>query len=718
MYKKIPRVKQHDATDCGAASLACIAEFYGRRIPIARLRQYASTGPSGASIAGLTQAAHKIGFTAKGVKGQFESLYKIPKPAIALVKMNSALNHYVVVRAIDARRVTIMDPAHGEIRRLSHEQFRVLWTGVLLILAPAERFVKGDESSSSLLRLLSLLAPHRWVAVQALFGAIVTTVLGLSSAIYVQKIVDHVIVAGNRNLLNLLSLIMLALIVPQVVIGLIKGQLILQTGQKIDVGLVLGYYNHVIRLPRRFFDDMRTGEILSRINDAFKIRLFLNELAVSLLVNLLIIVLSVGMMVAFSWRLAVFVVAAAPLYALVFWAINKLNAKNQRDVMEGVAELDSQLVESLGSIGTIQAFGMEEVANFKVETRFVKVLHSVYSSGLIGVAGDNAVACISMVLTVIIMWCGAALVLEQILTPGELMSCYTLFGHVVRPVTAVVQSNRSVQDAFIAADRLFEIFDLELSCRGGIEIDELQYGDIRLESVTFRHSIGQPLFQDLSLTVRRGELTALVGESGSGKSSLASLLQNVYPVEKGCIKIGAYDLREIASASLRRLLAIVPQSVDVFSGSVVENIALGCSDPDVGKIVSICDRVGLRETIDQWPSGLWTHLGERGMRLSGGERQRLALARALYRDAEVLILDEPTASLDALAEDVVTALIEELRHRGKTIVVISHRLRTICCADKIAVLDGGKIVAEGRHSDLLENCEIYARLWQRQAALN
>ncbi|MCV3243617.1 ATP-binding cassette subfamily B protein [Mesorhizobium robiniae] len=714
MSSKVIKFKQRDITDCGAASLASVAAFYGHKQPLSRIRQYASTDRSGTTVLGLTEAARKLGFVAKGVKGGFDSLYKIPKPAIAHVVVKEVLHHFVVIQSIDARWITVMDPAYGEIRKMPHEEFKTQWTGVLVLLVPADTFKRGEETTSPLARLASVLAPHRAVMAQALVGALVTTILGLSTAIYVQKVVDHVITAGNRNLLNLMSVAMVLILVAQILINLLRNRLVLQTGQKIDVYLILGYYNHILSLPQKFFDSMRMGEIVSRMNDAVKIRSFLNDVSINMFVDVLVILFSFGLMCIYSWKIALVVAISIPLYLFVYWTINRLNRKRQRAIMENAADLEAQLVESLGAVSTIKTSGMESFANFKMETRFVKMLHSVYSSGLISIFGDNASTFVSTIFTIVLMWFGTTLVLDQTVTPGELLSCYTLLGYVTRPVASLIQTNRIVQDAFIAADRLFEILDLESASGGGIDATKSDLGNVCLENVTFRHGAQPHLFEDLSVTFRRGEMTAVVGESGSGKSTLAALLQNVYPLEGGRIRIGPYALQDLSTESLLKVVAAVPQSIDVFSGSVIENIALGEFEPDMEKILQICDQIGLRELAERWPGGFQAYLGENGLRLSGGEKQRLALARALYRDPEILILDEATSSLDSIAEAFVLGVVEDLRRAGKTIVVIAHRLSTIRGADKIVVLEKGRVVAEGRHADLLTAEGAYARLWRAQ----
>ncbi|MGY4198930.1 peptidase domain-containing ABC transporter [Bradyrhizobium sp. USDA 4520] len=713
MSRQFIKLKQRDITDCGAVSLASVGAYYGCKLPLSRIRQYTSTDRSGTTVSGLLHAAQKLGFIAKGVKGDFNSLYKIPKPAIAHMIVKDVLHHFVVVQAIDARWVTVMDPAFGEVRKLSHEEFKAQWTGVLVLLVPADTFRRRDETTSPLIHFARLLAPHKAALAQALIGALVTTILGLSTAIYVQKIVDHVMPSDNRNLLNLLSVAMLMILITQTLINLLRSRIVLETGQKIDVCLILSYYNHILSLPQKFFDSMRMGEIVSRMNDAVKIRSFLNEVSITMFVNILVILFSFGLMFLYSWKIALVVTPLVPLYGLVFWTVNRLNRKRQRAIMENAADLSAQLVESLGAVSTIKAFGIENNACLKMETRFVKTLQSTYNAALISIVGDNASSFLSTLFTIVLMWFGTTLVLDQTITQGELLSCYALLGYITRPVANLIQTNKVMQDALVAADRLFEIFDLEAARDGKADLATSGLGDIRLENVTFRYGAQPRLFQDLSVTFRKGEITAVVGESGSGKSSLAALVQNIYPLESGRIRIGPYDLKEFSNVSLRRIVGVVPQSMDVFSGSVIENIALGEFEPEIARIMEICDQTGLREVIENWPGGFQAHLGENGVKLSGGEKQRLSLARALYRNPGIIILDEPTASLDSVAEATVHRLLENLRRSGKTVVVISHRLSTVRCADKIVVLDRGRIVAEGRHTDLLAE-SAYTRLWQTQ----
>ncbi|PIY09929.1 MAG: peptidase C39, partial [Flavobacteriaceae bacterium CG_4_10_14_3_um_filter_33_47] len=415
-------IKQHDITDCGAACLASIAAHYNLEIPIARIRQYAGTDKKGTNVLGVIEAAQKLGFDAKGVRGELDSLFKIPKPAIAHIIVKERLHHYVVIYEVTKTHITIMDPGDGKLHKKTHEEFTKEWTGVLVLLMPQDNFVTGNEKVSIYKRFWFLLKPHKFVLIQALVGAVVYTLLGFSMSIYIQKLTDFVLVGGNTKLLNLLGVIMICLLVLQVIIGIFKDVFLIKTGQQIDARLILGYYKHLLKLPQQFFDTMRVGEIISRINDAVKIRAFINGVSLSLTVNFLILIFSFGLMFFYYWKLALIMLLVIPLYALIYFITNKLNKKTERTIMERSADLESQLVESLNSVGTIKRFGLESFANIKTETRFISLLKIGYKSALNSVFSGTSSNSIAQLFTIILLWSGSYFVIEREITAGELMS--------------------------------------------------------------------------------------------------------------------------------------------------------------------------------------------------------------------------------------------------------------------------------------------------------
>ncbi len=709
------KIKQRDITDCGAACLASIASHYKLKLPVSRIRQLAGTDKKGTNVLGLIKAAEKMGFTAKGVKGGSDALPKIPLPAIAHVIVKEVLQHYVVIYKVSATHVEYMDPGDGQMHKVAMAEFEKQWTGVLVLFAPNDDFVSRSEKVSNFRRFVFLLQPHKSMLVQALFGAILYTILGLSTSIYIQKITDYVLVDGNTNLLNLLSVGMLVILLFQIFIGGAKTILMLRTGQLIDARLILGYYKHLLRLPQRFFDTMRVGEIISRINDAVKIRAFINDTAVSLVVNVFIVLFSFGLMFIYSWKLALIMAVVIPLYALTYFITNKLNKKQERKVMEHAAELESQLVESLNSVRTIKQFGLEDFTNVKTEVRFITLLKTVYKSGLNSIFSGNSSEFLSRVFTIILLWVGSYFVIDQSITPGELLSFYAIIGYFTSPAAGLIGMNKTVQNALIAADRLFEIMDLEReSEENKIELRKELLGDIKFENVSFSYGTRVDVFEDFSLTIPKGRLTAIIGESGSGKTTLAALIQKLYPLNKGSISIGQHNINYFSNDSLRQLVASVPQKLDLFAGNVVENIAVGEFNPDMERVLEVCNQLGILKFIEGLPNGFNTYLGENGASLSGGQKQRLAIARALYRHPEVLILDEATSSLDSESESHVQATIDQLKQQGKTIVVIAHRLSTVMNADKIVVLEDGQLIEEGTHYQLFEQQGKYYKMWQKQ----
>lgn len=710
------KIKQHDITDCGAACLASICAFYGLRFPVSRIRQYAFTDKKGTNVLGLVQAANKLGLSAKGVRAVSEALDVIPKPAIAHLIVKEVLHHYVVVYKVTKTHITYMDPADGLMHNKVREEFEKEWTNVLVLMEPDESFRVGNEKKSIVSQFFSLLAPHKSVMFQAIFGALVYSILGLSTSVYIGNITDYVLVDKNINLLNLMGILMIVILLLRTFIGSMKSILALKTGQRIDAALILGYYKHLLTLPQQFFDTMRVGEIISRVNDAVKIRNFINNVSLDLVVDVMILFFTSCLMFVYSWKLAAVTLLSAPLFFLVFWGFNRLNKKYQRRIMESAADLESQLVESINSISTIKRFGLEEYANLKTEARFVHLLKNMFRSIYGAIVAQGGIQFISTGVTIAVLWVGSMFVIDQELTPGELMLFYSLVGYVLSPISSLITSNQTIQDALIAADRLFQIMDLERESDDSqkVELMPEMIGDVSFDNVEFRYGSRRKVFESLNLKIEKGKTTAVIGESGSGKTTLISLMQHIYPIQSGQIRIGEFDIAQVTNTSLRKIVGTVPQQIELFAGSIAENIAIGDLHPDMKRVIDLSEQLGLKEFIEKLPQNYMTYIGEHGTSLSGGERQRIAIARALYKEPEILIFDEATSSLDSVSEKYVKQTLKNLADKGKTIVVIAHRLSTVRDADAIVVLDNGQVVQQGVHEQLIHEEGVYSKLWNEQ----
>ncbi|MDL2142911.1 peptidase domain-containing ABC transporter [Flavobacterium tructae] len=709
------KIKQHDVKDCGAACLSSIGSHFKVNLPIARIRQFANTDKRGTNVLGIIEGAEKMGFTAKGVKGGLDALDKIPLPAIAHVVIKEQLQHYVVLYKVEKSKITVMDPGLGKMENYTFEEFQKIWSGVLILFAPNEDFKTVNEKTAPLKRFWNLIQPHKTILLQALVGAILFTVLGLAMSVYIQKITDYVLVDGNRKLLNLLSLSMIAIILLQAYIGSKKSVFVMKTGQLIDAKLILGYYKHLLHLPQRFFDTMQIGEITSRISDAVKIRSFINEVAIEMIVNLFIVVFSFVLMFTYYWKLALVIVLVIPFYAVIYFVLNKFNKKVERTIMENAAELQTQLVESITHVRTVKEFGIEDFSNLKAENKFVKLLFTTYKSGLNGIFAGTSTQFLASAFTIVLMWIGSGYVIDRAITPGELFSFYALIGYFTSPVASLINMNKTAQNALIAADRLFEIMDLEREeTENKIELQKEHLGDIRFENVSFKYGSRLEVFKNFNAVFKKNQTTAIVGESGSGKTTLISLLQNLYPIKEGKIYIGEYDSQFVHYQSLRKVIGVIPQQLNLFSGNIIENIALGDSFPNIQSILDLSKQLGITHFVEKLPNGFETQIGENGAMLSGGQKQRIAIARALYKNPDILLMDEATASLDTASEKMVKEVIDNFKTQGKTIIVIAHRLSTIANADTILVMKNGTIVESGNHFELLNQESEYYNLWSKQ----
>lgn len=712
--KKACLVKQRDLTDCGAACLASVAAHYGLHLPVAPIRQAAGTDRQGTNLLGMIEAAATIGLDAKGFKGPPECLPQLPLPAIAHVIINNRHQHYVVIHRVTKRQVEVMDPAIGKPVRYRYDEFGEIWSGIVLLLVPGEQFVPGLRKHPVSQRFWQLTRPHMSVMLQALAGAFLVTILGLATSIYVQKLVDFVIADANTRLLHILSAAMVLLLMFQGLLGYYKDMFMLKTGQQIDSRLIMGYYRHLMTLPQQFFDTMRVGDVLSRVNDAVKIRLFINDIATGILINCFLLLCSFALMFLYYWKLALLMVMFIPIAYLLYWISNRINRKWQRKIMEQGAEMETVLVESLQSATAIRQLNLEEHFVEKTESAFTRLLRSIFFSGWRTLQLSTSADLVTRLFTILVLWLGSYFVIHRELSMGELLSFYAIIAYFTGPSLSLISANKSIQDALIAAERLFEVLDLHApNVQTTANLIDASPGDITFNEVYFSYGNRRRLFEGLQFTIRRGTCTAFVGESGSGKSTILNLVQGLYIAAKGNIEIAGIDIRHLDKNSLRSLVTVVPQKVELFSGTVLENITIGDAIPDLRRVLEVCEQLDLGSFISELPHGLHTYLEEQGANLSGGQRQKISIARALYRNPEVLILDEPTASMDIYSEQKIQAALLKLRDEGKTVIIVAHRLSTITGADCIFVLQEGKMVQEGTHETLLSTDGPYRELWNQ-----
>jgi HlyB family type I secretion system ABC transporter len=697
-------VRQDDGSDCGAAALATIARHYRLNVGLQQMRDLAGTDRIGTNLLGLVQAAERLGFSARGVKGPYDALPGIPLPSIAHVRTEEGLGHFVVLHRVGPQGVVVADPARG-IRRLTRGEFCATWTGYLLLVAPETGLRPagmGQTPATPWRRFLGLLSAHTPILAEAFVCALLMTVLGISTSYFIQHLVDSVLVRNEGRLLNALGIGMVLVVLFKTLFGVLRQYLLAHIGRQVDLTLIAGYARHILGLPLRFFEMRRVGEILSRVNDAQKVREAVSGTTTTAVVDATLVVLMLAVLWVYDVRLALVATAFIPLLVASIAVHHPAVRRRSREAMEEVARLSAHLVEDVSGVETIKAYGAERARAEEGEHRLVGFVRTVFALELLGLSMGTLGMLVTAVAGVVILWYGGHRVMGGALTIGQLMFFYSLLGYLLEPLGRLASVNLKIQDALVAVDRLSQVMDLEVEPLG--DTRGARFTGVRdaigLRGVGFRYGCRADVLKGLDLRIPAGRTVAVVGESGSGKSTLLKLLMGFYEPTEGQVLIDGVDLRDFELGSLRARIGLVAQDPFIFTGTIAANIALGRPGATREEVITAARAAGLDGFIAGLPERYETVIGERGANLSGGQRQRLAIARALLRRPEILIFDEATSHLDTATERVIQ---ENLRVAlaGKTVVLVAHRLSTIKDADHIYVLHQGRVAEEGTHRQLL-----------------
>lgn len=716
LFRKYVCIKQHDITDCGAACLATISKQYGFHTSITKIREVAGTDKQGTNAYGVIKAAEKLGFTAKGVKGDKEAFFsEFPLPCIAHVVVDGTLLHYVVVHKITKKKVIIADPGKG-LLKMAPDEFFKMWTGVLILMVPAPAFEKGDETKGLFARFFSLLKPQKRLLLHIFFASLVFTALGILGSFYFRFLLDDILQYNLDKTLHIISAGLLILYLFRTLLGAFRSQLLLYLSQKLDIPLILGYYKHVLELPMNFFGTRKVGEIVSRFMDASKVREAISGATLTIMIDTIMAV--IGGIILYSQDSFLFgiTVIIAILYGIIVFAFNKPIKNVNRKQMEDNAQLTSFLVESLNGVETVKAFNAEGKANLETEIKFIKLLKSVFKGGWIRNLQGSITSFIGSGGGLIILWIGAATVIKGDMTVGQLITFNALLAYFLDPIKNLINLQPMMQTAIVASDRLGEILDLPLEKTDNehkkMKPSSLK-GMIEIKDLDFRYGTRQLVLKNINMEVQPGEKIALVGESGSGKTTLVKLLLNFYPWEKGDILINKNNIRDINVEVLREKIAYISQDIFLFSGTILENLKLGNETATMEEIVEACQMAKAHDFINSFPLRYETRLEENGANLSGGQKQRLAIARAILKKPDIFIMDEATSNLDSISEKAIEKTIEKVCENVTTII-IAHRLSTIKRCDRIFVMGDGEFIESGTHKSLMNRKGRYYDLWKEQ----
>lgn len=711
--RKYPALMQLSETDCGAACTAMILRYYGKHVSINRLRDLVNVSRDGATLYSVAEGAERLGFHTRGIRANYENLIKANLPAIA----HWEGFHYIVLYEATATRVVVADPARGLIK-MSREEFEKGWTGYLLLLTPTEKIEDVEESRTTFGRFLPMLKPYKRLLAEIFLASLILQLFGLATPIFTQVILDKALVQKNTSLLNTMLLGMILVAVFETLTSVLRYYLTVHTTRRIDMQMVVDFYRHILSLPMRYFEERKVGDILKRFNENARIREFLTGRSLNVVLDCMMLFVYLGLMFYYSISLSVVALLFIPAYALLTFAVTPIFKKQFREVFEKTAEADSQMVESVTGIGTVKATATEKRIRWKLEGLMVKSLNIQFRGGMTEITVISISQILQTMNTVILLWFGAHLVIQNQITVGQLIAFNVIVANITRPILSLIDLWREFQEINISLERLNDVFDSkpeeDLTSSNLINLPRIK-GHIRFDNVTFRYPTrgDRNALQNISLEIQPGQTVALVGRSGSGKSTFANMLLRLHQPNEGRIYIDGYDLRQCSINSLRSQVGVVPQDVFLFSGTIRENIAFGEQDAPLREVVGASMLAGAHEFISELPLGYETKIGERGQSLSGGQKQRIAIARALFKKPRILIFDEATSALDTESERAIQQNLDAIL-KERTTFIIAHRLSTVRNADLIIVMDKGAIVEMGDHYSLMAEKGIYFYLNSQQ----
>lgn len=727
--KKFPFYKQPDAKDCGPTCLRIIAKYYKKSIPLQHLRTLSETTREGSGLLGLSNAAENLGFRTLGVKIDFDTLVaEAPLPCI--VHWNK--NHYVVVYKIDkAEKVYISDPSYGLIT-YPKEEFIKHWIGenandkteegIALILETSPSFYKNEfeeeEKKTSFSFLFRYLIKYKSLVIQLAIGLLAGSLLSLIFPFLTQSIVDVGIQNQDINFIYLILLAQVMLFMGKIGIDIIRSWILLHLSTRINISIISDFFIKLMRLPISFFDTRMTGDIMQRINDHHRIEQLLTNSSLNTLFSMVNLIVFSIVLLVYDYRLFVVYLIGAILY--IAWISFFLKKRKELDykMFSQVAQEQSTVIELINGMQEIKMHNAEKQKRWAWEFLQVKLFKIKIKALSLEQWQSVGGGFINQIKDILVSFLAAKLVLSGNLTLGMMLSVQYIIGQLNSPLLQLIDFIKQTQDAKISLERLGEIHDKEDEEDSDEQYaTEIPQKDIELTNISFKYTGSDAfVFQDLNLVIPYQKTTAIVGASGSGKTTLLKLITKFYEPTQGQIKIGNTDMKNISPRFWRDHCGVVMQESYVFNDTIANNIAIGEDTIDKQKLRKAIEIANIQGFIESLPLSYNTKIGNEGIGISGGQKQRLFIARAVYKSPEYIFFDEATSALDANNEKIIIENLEQF-FKGKTAIVIAHRLSTVKHADKIIVLDKGKAIEEGNHQELVAQKGEYYRLIKNQLEL-
>ncbi|WOB25664.1 MULTISPECIES: type I secretion system permease/ATPase [Xanthomonas] len=699
-----------DRPDLGLQGLVLLAQFHGIAADAAQLAHGFGRGGEPFDETTLLLAAKQLGLKAKVVAQPAARIGMAALPALALVPDGDAF----IVAKVGADQILIHDLVEKRPRSISPAEFEARYQGRLLQVA-SRASVLGDLAKFDFSWFIPAVVKYRKLMLEVFLVSFFIQLFALITPLFYQVVMDKVLVHNGLTTLDVIAIGLVSMAVFDVVLSGLRTYVFAHTTSKIDVELGARLFRHVLSLPLAYFESRRVGDTIARVRELENIRNFLTGQALTSVLDLFFTVVFLSVMFWYSGWLTLIVVLSLPLYATISGLITPVLRKRLNDKFARGADNQSFLVETVSGIGTVKAMAVDPRVTRTWDNQLAGYVSAGFNVTRIATLGQQGVQLVQKLTAVAVLFWGAKLVMEGKLSIGQLIAFNMLSGQVTAPIIRLAQLWQDFQQVGISVERLGDILNTRTEVPGSrLALPPIR-GQVTFERVTFRYRPDAPeVLNSIELDIRPGEIIGIVGRSGSGKSTLTKLVQRLYTPERGRVLIDGQDLALADPAWLRRQLGVVLQENFLFNRSVRENIALSDPGMPLERVIHAAKLAGAHEFILELPEGYDTTVGEHGAGLSGGQRQRIAIARALIGDPRILILDEATSALDYESEHAVMSNMRAIC-KGRTVLIIAHRLSTVRHANRIVVVEKGRIIESGSHAELVDRPEgQYAHLYRLQ----
>ncbi|MEB3477144.1 type I secretion system permease/ATPase [Pasteurella multocida] len=698
--------------DLALSSLVLLANFHRISPNSHQLKHQFDIYGTGLSKENWLLAAKSLGLKAKNIK---KEIHRLPFLSLPIMVWRDDGKHFILAR-IDQEhgRYLIHDLETESPVVLNEQEFRERYQGEVIVVA-SRASVLGSLAKFDFTWFIPAIVKYRKIIVEVLVVSIVLQLFALITPLFFQVVMDKVLVHRGFSTLNVIAIALAVVVIFEVVLGGIRTYVFAHTTSRIDVELGAKLFRHLLTLPISYFENRRVGDTVARVRELEQIRNFLTGQALTSILDLLFSFIFIAVMWYYSFWLTLVVLISLPCYAIWSATISPILRHRLNEKFARNADNQSFLVESVSAMNTIKSMAVSPQMTEHWDKQLAGYVHAGFKVTKLATIGQQGVQLIQKLVMVINLWLGAHLVISGDLTIGQLIAFNMLAGQVAAPVIRLAQLWQDFQQVGISVSRLGDILNTPTeNPTNRLTPPEIK-GDIKFQDVSFRYRPnGNEILSQLSLHIKPGEVIGIVGRSGSGKSTLTKLIQRLYVPSDGKVLIDGHDVALLDPAWLRRQIGVVLQDNILLNRSIRDNIALSEPAMPMERVIQAAKLAGADGFITELPEGYNTIVGEHGASLSGGQRQRIAIARALVTNPKILIFDEATSALDYESEHII---MQNMKHicRGRTVIIIAHRLSTVQQSDRILVLDKGHLVEQGSHQQLLEKNGLYHYLYQLQA---